>query len=105
MNLSSEDYKDRRESRGTAPLAASDGITGLSAHSTLPEVTSRNTAADAIAEDPAKLRLAGRLISRSTTTSDIRFDKVATLRQAIEAGTYKVSSADLAEKLVQSLLG
>jgi len=71
----------------------------------LPAVTSRNLAAEEIAEDPAKLRLAGRLISWATTGNDVRFEKVAALRQAIEAGTYKVSSADLAEKLMDGMRG
>jgi flagellar biosynthesis anti-sigma factor FlgM len=36
--------------------------------------------------------------------SDVRFAKVTALQQAIAAGNYKVSSADVAEKMVDSLL-
>jgi negative regulator of flagellin synthesis FlgM len=37
--------------------------------------------------------------------SDIRSAKVATLQQAIAAGSYSVSSTDVADKIIQSLLG
>ena len=67
--------------------------------------SSRRSAAEAIAEDPAKLRLAGRLISLAATGNAVRFEKIAELRQAIEAGTYKVSSADLAERLMNRMRG
>jgi anti-sigma28 factor (negative regulator of flagellin synthesis) len=94
-----EGYKDdRRQASGPAPNAVL-----ARAHRGLPSTTSRTTAADAIAEDPAKLCLAGRLISWATSGNDVRFEKVAALRQAIEAGIYNISSADLADKLMDSL--
>ena len=37
--------------------------------------------------------------------SDIRSTKVAALQQAIAAGSYSVSSSDVADKVIQSLLG
>jgi negative regulator of flagellin synthesis FlgM len=36
---------------------------------------------------------------------DIRSTKVAALQQAIAAGSYSVSSSDVADKIIQSLLG
>jgi len=36
--------------------------------------------------------------------SDIRSTKVAALQQAIAAGNYNVSSSDVADKIIQSLL-
>ena len=36
--------------------------------------------------------------------SDTRSAKVASLQQAIAAGTYNVSSSDVADKIIQSLL-
>jgi hypothetical protein len=61
--------------------------------------------ADAIAEDPAMLRLAGKLISKASTGSDLRFERIAALRQAIKSGTYSVSSEQLAEKLIEKMRG
>jgi hypothetical protein len=90
----------------SAPLAATGGLTSLArTRWAMPTATPRNTAADAIADDPAKLCLAGRLISWATAGNDVRFEKVASLRQAIEAGTYNISSADLADKLIDGLRG
>jgi anti-sigma28 factor (negative regulator of flagellin synthesis) len=89
-----EDHRDdRRQSSAARPFAPSAEITAMS----------RNAAAEAIAEDPAKLRLAGKLISWAIAGNAVRFEKVAALRQAIEAGTYRVSSADLAEKLMENM--
>ncbi|MGD0797231.1 MAG: flagellar biosynthesis anti-sigma factor FlgM [Acidobacteriaceae bacterium] len=56
-----------------------------------------------IAMDTAKVSLAGAMISQATQGSDVRFDKVAALQQAINAGTYNVSSASLADKLISVL--
>jgi flagellar biosynthesis anti-sigma factor FlgM len=36
---------------------------------------------------------------------DIRSEKVASLQQAIAAGNYSVSSSDVADKIIESLLG
>ena len=65
--------------------------------------TSRNAAADEIASDSAKVSLAGAMLSEATTGSDVRFEKVAALRQSIEADTYAIPSADVASRLVDSL--
>lgn len=56
-----------------------------------------------IAGNTAKVSLAGAMISQATTGSDVRFEKVAALRQAIAAGTYNVSAADLADKLIGTM--
>jgi negative regulator of flagellin synthesis FlgM len=57
-----------------------------------------------LAMDAAKVSLAGAMISQATRGSDLRFDKVAALQQAIASGSYNVSSADLADKLIGVLL-
>jgi negative regulator of flagellin synthesis FlgM len=38
-------------------------------------------------------------------TSDVRLNKVASLQAAITAGSYSVSSEDVAGKLIDSMLG
>jgi flagellar biosynthesis anti-sigma factor FlgM len=67
--------------------------------------TAASTAAAAdIATDSTKLSLAGAMLSQAATGSDVRFEKVASLRQSIEAGTYNIPSSDVASKLVDTLL-
>jgi len=61
------------------------------------------SAAEEIADDLAKVTLAGELISRASTGSDVRFGKVAALRQKIEAGTYGVPAANVAAKMMDEI--
>jgi negative regulator of flagellin synthesis FlgM len=54
--------------------------------------------------DEARLSSTGGLIAQSLEGSDVRTAKVEALQQAIANGTYSVSSSDVADKLIQSLL-
>lgn len=55
-------------------------------------------------EDQASLSFTGGAMSQALGVSDVRSAKVAALQQAIAAGSYKVSSSDVAEKMIDSLL-
>jgi negative regulator of flagellin synthesis FlgM len=55
--------------------------------------------------DQASLSSAGGLVAQALEGSDTRSAKVASLQQAIAAGNYRVSSSDVADKIIQSLLG
>jgi negative regulator of flagellin synthesis FlgM len=55
--------------------------------------------------DEANLSSAGSFVSQALGDSDVRADKVASLQQTIAAGNYSVSSSDVADKIIQSLLG
>jgi negative regulator of flagellin synthesis FlgM len=55
--------------------------------------------------DQANLSSTGGLVAQALEGSDTRSAKVASLQQAIAAGTYSVSSSDVADKIIQSLLG
>src|ERR1035441_1095521 len=72
------------------------------------EVSTHNAATqpnplDQIAADAANLALANELLSQTSTSSDVRVEKIAALRQAIESGTYDVTSADVAAKLIEEM--
>jgi negative regulator of flagellin synthesis FlgM len=89
------------------PLATDPGQTesvSATTRASTQTLSSRSAAADAVATDSAKVSLAGAMLSEASNGSDVRFEKVAALRQSIEAGTYNVSSANVASKLVDSLL-
>jgi negative regulator of flagellin synthesis FlgM len=55
--------------------------------------------------DLTDLSSTGGLVAQALSGSDVRADKVAALQQAIGDGSYSVSSSDVADKIVQSLLG
>lgn len=54
--------------------------------------------------DQANVSVAAGLAAQGTTNGDVRLDKVAALQQQIAAGTYFVSSADVASRIVDGLL-
>jgi negative regulator of flagellin synthesis FlgM len=60
-----------------------------------------NTAASS---DQANLSSTGSVIAQALTGDDVRTDKVAALSEAIASGSYNISSSDVADKLIQSLL-
>jgi flagellar biosynthesis anti-sigma factor FlgM len=94
------------------PLADTSSLSNL-ATSALPELSRtqaasrtsapRNPAVDEIACDSAKVSLAGAMLSQAAAGSDVRFDKVAALRQSIEAGTYAPTPEAVATRLIASL--
>jgi len=53
--------------------------------------------------DQTTLSATAGLVAQALGGSDTRFEKVASLQQAIAAGSYSVSSSDVADKIVQSL--
>lgn len=55
--------------------------------------------------DHAKLSSAASLASQAASLPDVRSEKVASIQSAISAGTYNVSSADVASSLVNYMLG
>jgi negative regulator of flagellin synthesis FlgM len=57
-----------------------------------------------IATDQTNLSSTGGLVAQALEGSDTRSAKVASLQQAISAGSYNVSSLDVADKIIQSLV-
>jgi negative regulator of flagellin synthesis FlgM len=58
-----------------------------------------------ITSDQTNLSSTAGLVAQALEGSDTRSAKVASLQQAISAGNYNVSSSDVADKIIQSLLG
>ena len=54
-------------------------------------------------DDQAKLSTSGSSIAPSAD-GDVRLDKIAALQSQIAAGTYNVSSSDVADKVIGALL-
>ncbi len=54
--------------------------------------------------DQADLSSTG-LAAAQSASSDVRMEKVQSVRSAMDAGTYQVSAGDVADKMIQSLLG
>lgn len=55
--------------------------------------------------DSSTVSSTGGSLAAALNESDVRADKVATLQSAIAAGTYNVSSSDVADSLIKHLLG
>jgi negative regulator of flagellin synthesis FlgM len=53
--------------------------------------------------DQTTLSATAGLVSQALEVSDARSEKIASLQQAIAAGSYSVPSSDVAEKIIQSL--
>jgi negative regulator of flagellin synthesis FlgM len=60
--------------------------------------------ANVVHADQANLSSAAGLVAQALEGSDTRAAKVAALQQAIVTGSYSVSSSDVADKIIQSLL-
>jgi negative regulator of flagellin synthesis FlgM len=54
--------------------------------------------------DQTSLSSTGGLVAQALEGSDTRSAKVASLQQSIATGSYGVSSSDVADKIIQSLL-
>ena len=54
--------------------------------------------------DHTDLSSAGAVVAQALQGSDVRADKVAALKEAIDSGNYQVSSSDVAGKMIDSLL-
>ena len=55
--------------------------------------------------DEAHLSSAASLASYAASLSDVRADKVQSIRTAIAGGSYNVSSADVAQSMMNHMLG
>jgi negative regulator of flagellin synthesis FlgM len=57
-----------------------------------------------LTSDKANLSAAASQLAQSGTESDVRLDKVASIQNALAAGTYQVPASEVAKKVVSALL-
>ena len=55
------------------------------------------------ASDQANLSAAAVVLSQSAASSDVRTDKIASVKAALANGSYQVSSQDVAAKLIEHM--
>jgi len=84
--------------------AASSAASAPAGAAPRPRTSSLSPSFAAVAGDATSVTLAGGLISRASQGSDVRFEKVVALREAIEAGTYRVSASALANSLLLAMI-
>jgi flagellar biosynthesis anti-sigma factor FlgM len=59
---------------------------------------------ETLAGDKAQFSEVATQAAQSASVSDVRLDKVAAIQSALQAGTYQVPAADVAQKVVDSML-
>lgn len=57
-----------------------------------------------LSSDSATLSSAASQMSQSATEDGVRMEKISAVQSALAAGTYKVSSAEVASKVVDAML-
>jgi negative regulator of flagellin synthesis FlgM len=65
---------------------------------------SNGSQGESMESDKAQLSTLATEITQSEPTSDVRLDKVASIQVALQSGTYQVSSAEVAQKIIASML-
>jgi flagellar biosynthesis anti-sigma factor FlgM len=90
---------------GMEEAAASNSVGRTSkAGSTAAAAASQNTPGSARSMDEATLSSAANLVGQALSGNDVRVEKVAALQQSITAGTYSVSSSDVADSILRNLV-
>jgi len=55
-------------------------------------------------QDRTEVSTAANLAHRAMSITDVRMDKVMTVQQALANGTYRISTHDVADKLVRQMM-
>ena len=85
-------------------VAETDGTSGTSSAGSTAQSSSTASNFSLLDSDKSVVSTAGGAMVDAMNTSDVRTDKVAALKAAIDNGTYNVSSQAVAQKLITSML-
>lgn len=85
------------------PIQPVSGDTQVSATEKTPSVSAASPSATG--GDRADLSAAASLSSHAASLPDVRSEKVQSIQAAIAAGSYNVSSTDVAQSLIGHMLG
>jgi negative regulator of flagellin synthesis FlgM len=66
---------------------------------------SGSSVAPGVSADHTEVSTAASLANKAMSAPDVRMDKVTALQQALKDGTYAVSAEDVANKIVNHMLG
>ncbi len=66
-------------------------------------VGSHASSGNAVANDETRLSTAGSLVSQAIALPDVNVEKIATVQAALADGSYQVSSASVADKLMDHM--
>jgi negative regulator of flagellin synthesis FlgM len=56
------------------------------------------------AQDSSQLSLAANQVAQAADGPDVRLDKVASIQNALQAGTYSIPASDVAQSVIRSLM-
>jgi negative regulator of flagellin synthesis FlgM len=94
--------------QGESRMNVRNGIEGLSqilpAQSATAAKSSTTSQSGRVGEDKANVSALATHVAQSAATSDVRMDKVTSIQNALQAGTYHVPASDVAQKIIASML-
>jgi flagellar biosynthesis anti-sigma factor FlgM len=70
-----------------------------------PRSSGQITEGNSLASDRATLSSAGSEVAQTASDSGVRMEKVASVRAALDAGSYDVPASAVASKVVDAMLG
>ena len=89
------DFQNLQRISGEAAVPRSERAAGVAG----------STNSSAPSSDEAHLSSAAKMATQTGSLPDVRADKVAGVQAALAAGTYNVSSSEVAGKLIDHMLG
>lgn len=90
----------RNDLQGIQPISGGNQVSGAQKTSGAAQTTQ-----SIVQGDEAHLSSAASLASHAASLSDVRADKVQSIQVAIVGGSYNVSSADVAQSMMNYMLG
>lgn len=103
MNIRSDLQAVQSASSDTALSSVQRAAANPGTH--LDSVSASTSESTSTSADQAHLSVAASLVSQAASLPDVRAEKVQSIQAAIASGNYHVSSSDVAQSLINRLLG